>query len=186
MLTRQGIAAAVWGDCARDARSPPHRDIACARNAALSPGRQNGIATATGRGKRAAGAGHQFLLWLTLAVRHAAKNRSKPMDSTNTNSETGVVSTNWLACCPACNFDDAAYEEHVKKAGHYAGKKERYMPMLYKDRHMNAWIVECQNCGMEVIFGEDEAGTALCWNELPRRQANAEVSGRAENGEPKR
>jgi len=72
-----------------------------------------------------------------------------------------------------CNFDDAAYEEHVKKAGYYAGKKESYMPKLYKDRFLNRWVVECQNCGMEIVSNlETGAEHAELWNAMPRKQHN--------------
>lgn len=78
-----------------------------------------------------------------------------------------------LLCCPSCNFDDAAYEEHVKKAAHYAGKKEMYMPKLYKDRFLKKWVIECQNCGMEIVFNsETETEHAELWNALPRKQHN--------------
>lgn len=60
-----------------------------------------------------------------------------------------------LGICPSCNYSKG-------DAG--------YMPMLYRDRFIGKWLVECRNCGMEVFFdtfGEDES--ALAWNNLPRK-----------------
>lgn len=79
-----------------------------------------------------------------------------------------------LLCCPCCGFDDAAYADHVKKAEYYAGKKEEYMPRLYKDRFLNKWVVECLNCGTEVIFNAgSEQEHADLWNALPREKPKA-------------
>lgn len=76
-----------------------------------------------------------------------------------------------LLHCPSCNFDDAAYEEHARRMGFGPLDKDRYMPMLYKDRFLSRWVVECRNCGIEVLFtesGEQEA--ADLWNNLPRKR----------------
>ena len=86
---------------------------------------------------------------------------------------TDVASGAVLGCCPSCNFDDAAYKEHQKAAPYYAGKREQYMPHLYKDRFLNEWVVECQNCGFDALFHCDtEKETADAWNALPRKQPN--------------
>jgi len=83
--------------------------------------------------------------------------------------ETPIGAIPVLLPCPLCNFDDAAYAAHCKHAGNYAGSKESYMPKLYKDRFLNKWVVECQNCGVEVIFNlENEEEHAKAWNRIPR------------------
>jgi hypothetical protein len=75
-----------------------------------------------------------------------------------------------LLCCPSCMFDDAAYAEHAIRMRGTASPKDTYMPKLYKDRFLNKWVIECQNCGMEVVFNSDtEADHAKLWNELPRK-----------------
>jgi len=109
-----------------------------------------------------------------------ALERNKMNEPNMTQNKTeGVVtigSKDLLGCCPACNFDDAAYKEHQKAAPYYAGKREQYMPYLYKDRLTNQWVVECQNCGLDVLFHLDsEKETADAWNSLPRKQANDKI-----------
>ena len=74
-----------------------------------------------------------------------------------------------LKCCPSCNFSQEKYNEHLKKAQFYAGTIESYMPMIYRDRHLEKWIIECRNCGMEVIFSMKEKSENVdLWNKLPR------------------
>lgn len=81
-----------------------------------------------------------------------------------------AVPSNTLLCCPSCMFDDAAYDAQAKRMGHRVGQKDGYMPKLYRDRFLGKWVVECQNCGMEVVFNSDsEADHAKLWNELPRK-----------------
>lgn len=90
-------------------------------------------------------------------------------DNVMNHTEADVPSTP-LLCCPSCMFDDDAYAEHAKRMGYRVGQKDCYMPKLYRDRFLGKWVVECQNCGMEVVFNSDseEEHTKL-WNDLPRK-----------------
>ena len=49
------------------------------------------------------------------------------------------------------------------------GSWDEYKPMIYKDRLLGKWVIECQNCGMEVIFSETEQGSIDLWNDIYRK-----------------
>lgn len=76
-----------------------------------------------------------------------------------------------LKHCPFCDFTEEeyiAYAERMRKAGmSYA--KEDIWPMIYKDRFLNKWVIECQNCGTETILNEIEKEECIKkWNEVKR------------------
>ena len=80
-----------------------------------------------------------------------------------------------LLYCPFCKFDDVAYAKHIKETGFYASKRETIMPMLYLSRFLNRWVIECQNCGVEVLFNlSSESEHVEAWNNLQRVPRNHE------------
>jgi len=77
-----------------------------------------------------------------------------------------ITSTGLLAC-PSCRFDDSEYARHVNVCPTYARDRDAYRPILYRSRFMGKWVVECQNCGMEVLFNmETMQETRDAWNQM--------------------
>ena len=74
-----------------------------------------------------------------------------------------------LKYCFSCNF---TLKEFVKYRERHHGKPDwdRYKPIIYKDRLLEKWVIECQNCGMEVIFNMNEKGSAELWNNIYRKE----------------
>jgi hypothetical protein len=77
--------------------------------------------------------------------------------------------TDELDYCPSCSFGKVDFAKHKATMGFgYTTDWNSYKPLLYKDRLLGKWVVECQNCGMEVLFSLDEAETVTAWNDMPR------------------
>lgn len=82
-----------------------------------------------------------------------------------------------LKYCCSCNFTKKKFKKHqdnlrgtfADKARPLSGIWDTYKPMIYKDRLLGKWIIECQNCGMEVIFSETEEDSIDLWNDLCRK-----------------
>ena len=77
-----------------------------------------------------------------------------------------------LLHCPSCGFDREAFKKHcynMRNSIYSPIKWNTYKPIIYKDRFLKRWVIECQNCGMKVFFDMDtrEENVDL-WNELPR------------------
>ena len=43
-----------------------------------------------------------------------------------------------------------------------------YAPMIYKDRLIGRHVVECQNCGIEIVLDKEEKESIEIYNALPR------------------
>ena len=76
-----------------------------------------------------------------------------------------------LKSCPSCDFTKIKFNEFNEK---YMKLREwdDFCPIVYKDRLHQDWIVECQNCGMSVLFDQkDEDENINLWNDLPRKDS---------------
>jgi len=77
---------------------------------------------------------------------------------------------NDLLCCPNCKYTEQEYQQNQKKWGgvNFAGW-DNYKPFIYKDRLINEFVAECQNCGMSVIFpGEPIEIVIERWNKIAK------------------
>lgn len=75
-----------------------------------------------------------------------------------------------LKYCQSCQFTKTEHEEWLLKHPTLAYSTwDKMGPIIYKDRFLNKFVIECQNCGMEIIFNMDtEEEHIKLWNELPR------------------
>ena len=81
------------------------------------------------------------------------------------------------SCCPSCDFTDEKFREHAEVMKRYGDTthKERMFPALYKDPVFSKWVIECQNCGMTVLFYLDiKEETIDYWDALPRKKKGEE------------
>lgn len=76
--------------------------------------------------------------------------------------------TNELKYCFSCNFDMKSFKIHKER---HEDKPvwDKYKPIIYKDRFLDKWVIECQNCGMEVIFDENKQLSIDLWNDIYRK-----------------
>ena len=77
-----------------------------------------------------------------------------------------------LLHCPSCKFTEDKLIDNQKKWSGLSVNNystwDNYKPECYKDRLTMQWVIECQNCGMSIIFNEPEGSSIDLWNELPR------------------
>jgi hypothetical protein len=57
-----------------------------------------------------------------------------------------------LGVCPSCKFTKEEYVNNQKKFGCHTTDWENYCVMSYKSGLTNQWVIECNNCGMKIIF----------------------------------
>ena len=74
-----------------------------------------------------------------------------------------------LKYCFSCNFTHKDFEKHKEYQRGREIHWDTYKPIIYKDRLLGKWVIECQNCGMEVIFSETEDACIELWNNIYRR-----------------
>jgi hypothetical protein len=73
--------------------------------------------------------------------------------------------------CPSCNLTDEEFVKFKQKQDSVhmtEAKKEDYWPYIYKPDFLDRWVIECKNCGMQVLFNENKAESVMLWNELKR------------------
>jgi len=72
--------------------------------------------------------------------------------------------------CPSCKYTEALFKEDEKKwGGKGFSSWVNYKPIVYRDRLSGNWVIECQNCGMAILFGADSKDKNIeLWNRLPR------------------
>ena len=73
-----------------------------------------------------------------------------------------------LKYCFSCNFTYKDFEKH-RERHHNRPDWDKYRPIIYKGRLLGKWVIECQNCGMEVIFTETEDTCIELWNDIYRQ-----------------
>ena len=76
-----------------------------------------------------------------------------------------------LKHCFSCNFTEEHFKKHQEQHRGVGIHWDTYKPRIYKDRLLGKWVIECQNCGMEIIFGEDEQFSIELWNEIYRKDS---------------
>lgn len=74
-----------------------------------------------------------------------------------------------LKHCFSCNFTYEEFEKHKAYLTTEYAQWDTYKPIIYKDRLLGKWVIECQNCGMEVIFSENEGTSIELWNDIYRQ-----------------
>lgn len=78
--------------------------------------------------------------------------------------------TDKLKYCFSCNFTYKDFEKHRKHLHLENSHWDSYKPIIYKDRLLGKQVIECQNCGMEVIFCANEEASIKFWNDIYRRE----------------
>jgi hypothetical protein len=75
-----------------------------------------------------------------------------------------------IGVCPSCKFTKNEYEENQKKFGCHGTEWGNYSVISYKSQLTNQWVIECNNCGMKVIFdcADSEDDSIESYNLLPR------------------
>lgn len=75
-----------------------------------------------------------------------------------------------LLYCPSCKLTKEEFEKHKLKMSKVdiIVCWDDYKPIIIKPQILSSYTVECQNCGMTILFFEEEEVTIEKWNELPR------------------
>lgn len=76
-----------------------------------------------------------------------------------------------LKSCPSCMLTKEVYEKLKAKRNPATYKLKfppytAFIPKIYKSRFLNNWVIECQNCGMQIIFNKDKEICIKLWNGL--------------------
>jgi len=78
-----------------------------------------------------------------------------------------------LLCCPSCGLTKDKYDEWNKKWERVRLEWDEFKPIVYRDRLLGEWVIECQNCRFTAIFWQSEKEENIeLWNELARMKSN--------------
>ncbi len=80
----------------------------------------------------------------------------------------GIAMSEELKPCPACNFDKIKQEKHQAKAPFEDRAWKYYQPIIYLNRLLGRYVVECQNCGLEMVLEKNEKESIEVYNSITR------------------
>jgi hypothetical protein len=84
--------------------------------------------------------------------------------------KTGEKIMDELLPCPSCFYTEEKYDSDKKRWALAHQTWADFKPISYRDRLSGKWVIECQNCGMVILFNQPkESENIELWNELPRK-----------------